>query len=390
MAQALNPQLLQAYQQIKAGQAGPARDALTSYLHAHPQDADAWWLMAHAVTDPAMAHRCLEKVLACNPDHAPARSRLAALHVPAVPAFDPLRDFELPPNVAAPVGRRALVVQDDPAPGAGGSWVLALAAEAPAIEALPGAPRSPGARQTSQQGRALTLAVYGVLTVVMVILVAALIVEGLDLYRARVIGDTAPGALRGAVFSVQPAPGWTGHCTGGGDGQLCSFASESQYDLLGPYTRGSQNLGNEDLLRTINTALFGGGDAPQRAAIGIIMDYTSDVSGYDYVLRSLRWQEQEYSAKNGRTSYIRGYDLWMEYEIDHPVVDGAQSYVYWLTGKDVTGEVLDRRGYFIIGDVYIPRDGRMLMLTVVAYSAVSIDDLPRAEIEQMIRSIDFK
>ena len=264
-------------------------------------------------------------MLACNPDHAPARSRLAALHVPAVPAFDPLRDFELPPNVAAPVGRRALVVQDDPAPGAGGSWVLALAAEAPAIEALPGAPRSPGARQTSQQGRALTLAVYGVLTVVMVILVAALIVEGLDLYRARVIGDTAPGALRGAVFSVQPAPGWTGHCTGGGDGQLCSFASESQYDLLGPYTRGSQNLGNEDLLRTINTALFGGGDAPQRAAIGIIMDYTSDVSGYDYVLRSLRWQEQEYSAKNGRTSYIRGYDLWMEYEIDHPVVDGAQS-----------------------------------------------------------------
>lgn len=390
MSQALNPQLVGAYQQIRAGQVAQARDALSAYLRANPRDADAWWLMAHAVADPAVARRCLEKTLACNPDHALARARLAALQGPAAPAFDPLREFELPPNVVAAAGRGALVAQDDPDPGAGGSWVLALAAEAPVLRGLPVARKSRAARHTSRQGRARALAVYGILTGVMVILVAVLIVEGLDLYHTRVVGDTAPGALRGAVFTVMPARGWTGHCAGDSDGQLCSFASEPQYDLLGPYSRGSQNLGNEDLLRTINTALFGGDDAPQRAAIGIVMDYTGDVSGYDYVLRSLRWQEQEYSAKNGRTSYIRGYDLWMEYEIDHPVIDGAQSYVYWLTGKDVTGEVLDRRGYFIIGDVYIPRDGRLLMLTVVAYSAVSIDDLPRAEIEQMIRSIDFR
>ncbi|HML24267.1 MAG TPA: hypothetical protein PKD09_21610, partial [Aggregatilinea sp.] len=196
--------------------------------------------------------------------------------------------------------------------------------------------------------------------------------------------------MSGDVFTVLPAHGWTGHCTGDSSAQLCSFASESQYDLLGPYARGGRNLGNEDLLRTINTALFSDGGMPRRAAIGIIMDYPNDVSGYDYVMQSQRWQEQEYSAKNGRTSYIRGYDLWMEYEIDHPTIDGESGYVYWLTGKDVTGELLDRRGYFIIGDVYIPRDDRLLMLTVVAYSSESIDDLPRAEIEQMIRSINFQ
>ncbi|WP_119068572.1 hypothetical protein [Aggregatilinea lenta] len=390
MSQAPNPQLVAVYHQIKAGQLTPARDALTAYLRAYPRDADAWWLMAHAVTDPAQVRHCLEKVLVTKPDHAPARARLDALQASApVPAFDPLRDFELPPNLRS-AGRGALVVQDAPARGGGGSWALALAADAPVVSSGAAVRRTPAERQTAQQGRALTLALYGILTVLAVVVVAVLIVEGLDLYRERVVGDTAPGALRGDVFSVQPAGGWTGHCTGDREGQLCSFASETQYDLLGPYTRGSQNLGNEDLLRTINTALFGGGDAPQRAAIGIIMDYASDVSGYDYVLQSLNWQEREYSAKNGRTSYIRGYDLWMEYEIDHPTIDGATGYVYWLTGKDVTGEVLDRRGYFIIGDVYVPREGRMLMLTVVAYSAESIDDLPRAEIEQMIRSINFK
>lgn len=388
MASTPPPQLIEAFKQIKAGQVEAARRGLAAYLHAHPQDADAWWLMAHATSDPVIVRRCLEKTLALRPDYAPARAKLERLAPPSAPTFDPARDFELPPNLRAPESGTALAVIDDEDDAPLTSWAAALAAEPPLPGPVPSMGSSTG---RTQRRRTLTLLAYGAASVVLALVLALLVVEGLGYYRDHVIGPPdPPGTLRGELFAVRPPPGWTGRCTGDDTAQVCSFASDRAYSLLDPYARGRQNLGNEALLTTINRTLFGGDSAPQRAATGIVVDYSREDSGYEYVRQSIIWQEGEYGSKQGRTSYIRGYDLWMEYDKANPPIDGATGYVYWLTGKDVTGLVLDRHGYFIICDVYVPHDDRLLMLTVVAYSAESIDDLPRAEIEAMIHSIDFR
>lgn len=383
-------QLIEAFEQIKAGQVELARRGLTTYLRIHPQDADAWWLMANATSDPMLVRRCLEKTLALRPDYAPARARLDRLRSLPAPAFDPVHDFEPPPNLHALEPGTTLAAFDDEDDAPLASWAAALAAEPswPSPVSQVAGERSTG---RTQRRRTLMLLAYGAASVALTLVLAFLVVEGLDYYREHVVGPPdPPGTLRGDLFAVRHPPGWSGRCEGDDTAQICSFASERTFSLLDPYARGRQDLGNEALMTTINRTLFGGDSPPQRAVTGIVMDYSREDSGYEYVRQSIIWQEGEYGSKQGRTSYIRGYDLWMEYDKANPAIDGATGYVYWLTGKDVTGLVLDRHGYFIICDVYVPHDDRLLMLTVVAYSAESIDDLPRAEIEGMIRSIDFR
>ncbi len=68
----LNPSssvLQQAYELIQRDNLVAARDLLDDYLVTHPNDADAWWLYAHAVADPVEAQDALETVLRLRPDY---------------------------------------------------------------------------------------------------------------------------------------------------------------------------------------------------------------------------------------------------------------------------------------------------------------------------------
>jgi len=80
-------ELVEAYRLLKAGQRQQAGAILKPYLAAHQDDARAWWLMAHAVSNRDVARQCLEQVLKIDPTHERARARLAAL-APA-PAAQP-------------------------------------------------------------------------------------------------------------------------------------------------------------------------------------------------------------------------------------------------------------------------------------------------------------
>ncbi len=75
----LNPSssaLQQAYTRIQNEDLAGARDLLDDYLITHPNDADAWWLYAHAVDDPLEAQNALRTVLRLRPDYPGARDLL--------------------------------------------------------------------------------------------------------------------------------------------------------------------------------------------------------------------------------------------------------------------------------------------------------------------------
>lgn len=62
-----NAQLQQAYQLIKAGSRQEAVQILMPILRAEKSNADAWWLLANAVTDPSQQRRALDEVLKLRP-----------------------------------------------------------------------------------------------------------------------------------------------------------------------------------------------------------------------------------------------------------------------------------------------------------------------------------
>lgn len=63
-----NDPLQQAYQLIRAGNRQDAVQLLMPVLRANPANADAWWLLANAVTDPSQKRRALEEVLKLRPN----------------------------------------------------------------------------------------------------------------------------------------------------------------------------------------------------------------------------------------------------------------------------------------------------------------------------------
>lgn len=77
------PELVEAYQLIKAGERQAAGQKLRAYLSQNRTDADGWWLMAHAVGKQETVIRCLETVIKLDPNHTKARDKLAKLCPPA-------------------------------------------------------------------------------------------------------------------------------------------------------------------------------------------------------------------------------------------------------------------------------------------------------------------
>lgn len=108
------PELVEAYRLIKSGQRQAAGRLLKEYLTANKNDAQAWWLMAHTVSNPEHVQKCLETVLRLDPQHEKARARLDQLKAPALEEPDDSLFFGDASAPAAPAAPRA--VSEPPRP----------------------------------------------------------------------------------------------------------------------------------------------------------------------------------------------------------------------------------------------------------------------------------
>lgn len=79
MTNPLDSTLTQAYELIEANRIDEARDLLTPLLNEHPDNADLWWVYAHAVDDPAQARLALENVKRLDGDYSDLDTLLAEL-----------------------------------------------------------------------------------------------------------------------------------------------------------------------------------------------------------------------------------------------------------------------------------------------------------------------
>lgn len=76
MSDATNSELIRAYDLIEADELDKARNLLDSYLENDRDNPDAWWLYAHAVTEPMEAQNALRNILRLDPDYPGARELL--------------------------------------------------------------------------------------------------------------------------------------------------------------------------------------------------------------------------------------------------------------------------------------------------------------------------
>lgn len=100
----VNDQLQRAYQLIRAGNRQDAVQLLMPILRADPANADAWWLLSNAVTDPNQKKRALEEVLKLRPSDERARKMLDQIAPPPPVSndFDMADDVFSPPPAATP------------------------------------------------------------------------------------------------------------------------------------------------------------------------------------------------------------------------------------------------------------------------------------------------
>jgi len=87
MADTPRTQLERAYRLIQEERLDDALGILRPLLDSDPNNADAWWLYANAVSEPSQARQALETVMRLNPKHAEARELLDQLNQ-ASPAAD--------------------------------------------------------------------------------------------------------------------------------------------------------------------------------------------------------------------------------------------------------------------------------------------------------------
>jgi hypothetical protein len=76
MSEMADERLSKAFRLIEADELSAARAILDGVLAGEPDNADAWWLYAHAVSDPADAQRALDNVLRIDPMY-PGAAELA-------------------------------------------------------------------------------------------------------------------------------------------------------------------------------------------------------------------------------------------------------------------------------------------------------------------------
>jgi hypothetical protein len=115
MSQQHQAQLQEAYQLIKSGSKQEATRILLGVLRENRDNADAWWLLANATSDPEKQRQALGQVLRIKPDHNSAQRMLEKVN--AAPAVRPAAPPPEPPRAdpfAAPSSSRAAAPADDP------------------------------------------------------------------------------------------------------------------------------------------------------------------------------------------------------------------------------------------------------------------------------------
>lgn len=99
MTDQLQGTLASAYELIEADRLDEARSVLKPILAENIDNADAWWLYAHAVDDPETARTALNNVLRLDPDYPGAAALMSTLE-DAYPVGAPVIDAEPDPFVA--------------------------------------------------------------------------------------------------------------------------------------------------------------------------------------------------------------------------------------------------------------------------------------------------
>lgn len=90
--------LARAYDLVEAGDLEEARALLESILDGDSENADAWWIYAHAVTDPEAGRKALENVLNIDPNYPGAAELFAQAEElsPPKPKITPLAPDTMP------------------------------------------------------------------------------------------------------------------------------------------------------------------------------------------------------------------------------------------------------------------------------------------------------
>jgi hypothetical protein len=119
-------QLREAYRLIREGKKKEAAAILVPIVRAESANADAWWLLANALTEPDKQRRALEQVLRLRPDDDRAQRMMARLIMPPAESFP--ATSELPSSQPAsepssdlrtliessPPSKRSRTASDDP------------------------------------------------------------------------------------------------------------------------------------------------------------------------------------------------------------------------------------------------------------------------------------
>jgi hypothetical protein len=118
--------LTRAYELIEEGKSEEARALIEPIIEAEPSNADAWWILAHAVSDPTKARQALQNVLKLNPSYPGANELLSILNeqyppetpgmvsppVPKVVAPPPVSAVDEPDFVAPAASAPVVIVQE--------------------------------------------------------------------------------------------------------------------------------------------------------------------------------------------------------------------------------------------------------------------------------------
>lgn len=445
MSNTPSPELLEVYHLIKAGQRQTAGPLLKTYLNAHPQDVDGWWLMAHVVTKPENVEKCLERVLKLDPKHTKAREKMAKLlAIPEDEPDDQFFSFNAPARAAVPALTVAAPVQTASAPAYTSPFTTealpdatphdkvtfsptldtsALMASLPPFDPtapIEGAPANPfngtAANDTPRaalpkpKGRKSAPPIVdetvpvpkksaGVETIigVAVISIAVIVLVGMGIFIANEKGlihwwgMPAMATLDGsAAFTFEYPEEWNGICKKEQSGYpVCGVANDPRYNHVDLYT------GEEvDIVGMFSDTFsfgnfFGFEQPPDLVITTIAMDVPTTSGSYD----ESSMAKMMYDLTQEWDLYGDTDDLEIKYDRREMMIDGQKAYYYRFSMEDKSGGleafVMGDQGNMALYDVYIPHGDLMFWMTIQVYSAKNSEKIPDDVIQHMIDTINI-